>query len=114
MYDVMDEVMLRGFKAYKGHPDQRITSEGVELSGDETGNEELERSFEEFCKKTKEILSSKVEKVIVNPRLISVPGVISTTKHSLSSTMENIMKSQPVAEVNPFATMTATSKKILR
>lgn len=113
MYDVMDEVMLRGLKSYKGHPVQRITSEGVELPEDEAGNEELVKSHEEFCKKVKEILSNKVEKVVVNPRLVSVPAVVSTTKYSLSSTMENIMKSQPVAEANPFAAMTATSKKIL-
>ncbi|AFN82576.1 Hsp90-like protein [Encephalitozoon romaleae SJ-2008] len=112
MYDVMDEVMLRGFKKYKGHAIQRITSEGVELPEDEENNEEVVKSFEEFCKKVKDILSNKVEKVTVNPRLVSVPAVISTTKYSLSGTMENIMKSQPVTEANPFAAMTAVSKKI--
>lgn len=113
MYDVMDEVMLRGFKTYKGHAVQRITSEGVELPEDEAGHEEVSKQFEEFCKKAKEVLSNRVEKVVVNNRLVSVPAVVSTTKYSLSSTMENIMKSQPVAEANPFAAMTATSKKIL-
>ncbi|KAG5859553.1 heat shock protein 90 [Encephalitozoon hellem] len=112
MYDVMDEVMLRGLKKYKGHAIQRITSEGVELPEDEENNEEVVKSFEEFCKKVKDVLSSKVEKVTVNPRLVSVPAVISTTKYSLSGTMENIMKSQPVTEANPFAAMTAVSKKI--
>ncbi|CAD25139.1 HEAT-SHOCK PROTEIN HSP90 HOMOLOG [Encephalitozoon cuniculi GB-M1] len=112
MHEVMDEVMLRGLKKYKGHTIQRITSEGVELPEDEASNEEVVKSFEEFCKKVKDILSSKVEKVTVNPRLVSVPAVISTTKYSLSGTMENIMKSQPVTEANPFAAMTAVSKKI--
>lgn len=115
MHDVMDEIMLRGFKKYKGHAIQRITSEGVELPEDEGENEEVVKSFEGFCTKVKDILSSKVEKVVVNPRLTekSAPAVISTTKYSLSGTMENIMKSQPVTEANPFAAMTAVSKKIL-
>ncbi|ADM11103.1 Hsp90-like protein [Encephalitozoon intestinalis ATCC 50506] len=112
MYDVMDEVMLRGLKKYKGHAIQRITSEGVELPEDEENNEEIVKSFEEFCKKAKDLLSNKVEKVTVNPRLVSAPAVISTTKYSLSGTMENIMRSQPVTEANPFAAMTAVSKKI--
>lgn len=112
MYDVMDEVMLRSFKTYKGKNIQRITAEGVELPEQEDTTE-LVSSFEPFCNKVKEVLTSKVEKVNINPRLAkTIPAVITTTKYSLSSAMENIMRSQPVAEANPFAAMTAQSKKI--
>ncbi|KAM0671439.1 heat shock protein 90 [Ordospora colligata] len=113
MYDVMDEVMLRGFKKYKGHSVQRITSEGVELPEEDNVPEEVVKSHEEFCKKVKDILSDKVEKVSVNTRIgADIPIVISTTKYSLSGAMENIMRSQPVTEANPLAAMTAVSKKI--
>lgn len=113
MYDVMDEVMLRGFKKYKGHVVQRITSEGVELPEEDNVPEEVVKSHEEFCKKVKDVLSDRVEKVSVNTRLgAGVPVVISTTKYSLSGAMENIMRSQPVTEANPLAAMTAVSKKI--
>jgi molecular chaperone HtpG len=75
--------------------------------------EEVVKSHEEFCKKVKDILSDRVEKVSVNTRIgADVPIVISTTKYSLSGAMENIMRSQPVTEANPLAAMTAVSKKI--
>jgi molecular chaperone HtpG len=110
--NVTDEVMLRGLKTYKEKNIQRINAEGAKLPGEEV-DAELVSSYEEFCKKVKEVLGSKVEKVTVNPKIKGVPGLVSTTKYSLSSTMEAIMKSQPVIEANPFPAMNSTSKKIL-
>lgn len=112
MHDPMDEVMLRNLKTYQEKPIQRITSEGVELPEDESNSEELIKEHEALATKVKEILGNDVEKVLINPRLGTTPCVISTTKYSNSSVMENIMSSQLVAENNPLAAMTAMSKKI--
>ncbi|KAF9764423.1 heat shock protein 90 [Nosema granulosis] len=112
MHDPMDEVMLRNLKTYQEKPLQRITAEGVELPEDSTNFEEIIKEHENLSAKVKEILGNDVEKVVINPRLGAAPCVISTTKYSNSSVMENIMSSQLVAENNPLAAMTAMSKKI--
>jgi molecular chaperone HtpG len=113
MYEVMDEVMLRGLRTYKEKSIQRISAEGAKLPGEEEADKELVASCEPLCKKVKEVLGNRVEKVVVNPKIKAIPGLISTSKYSLSSTMEAIMKSQPVTESNPFAAMNSTSRKIL-
>ncbi|KAF7683786.1 heat shock protein 90 [Astathelohania contejeani] len=111
MYEAVDEIMLQGFRKYDGKDIQRITSEGVEIPGEKKDDESI-KAMEVVAEKLKEILKDSVEKVVLSPRLKNVPCLVSTGKYAHSAAMENIIRSQPGAEHNPFLSMMGMSKKI--
>ncbi|EPR79806.1 Heat shock protein 90, partial [Spraguea lophii 42_110] len=113
MYEVMDEIMLQNVKTYDGLEFQRINAEGIELPVENKVDEKKVKENEAFMNKIKEILDSKVEKVVSAKVNMDSPCVICTTKYSHSSAMENIIRSQPGAENNPFMQMMGLSKKIV-
>lgn len=111
MYEAIDEIMLQGFRKYKNHDIQRITSEGVEMAAREELSDETKKAFEPLCAKLKEILGANIEKVVLNTDLGDVPCLINSTKYGHSGAMEKILAAQPGAASNPFLSM-GLSKKI--
>jgi molecular chaperone HtpG len=90
------------------------TKEEIDL--DETEEEkktleELKQAYEPVCKKIKEILDNKVEKVVVGFRMEDSPCVLVTTEHGWTANMERIMKAQALRDSSMTSYM--VSKKIM-
>merc|ERR1712200_226232 len=69
------------------------------LTEDEKKKQEDDKAaFEGLCKKMKEILGDKVEKVIVSDRMVESPCSLVTGEYGWSANMERIMKAQALRD----------------
>jgi len=101
MTDPIDEYAIQQLKDYEGKPLKSCTKEGLDL--DETEDEkkafeELKQQYEPVCKKIKEILDTKVEKVVVGQRMEDSPCVLVTSEFGWTANMERIMKAQALRD----------------
>jgi len=113
MTDPIDEYMVQQLKEYDGKKLVCITKEGLKIDED---NEEEKKKAEEdkaanenLCKVVKDILSDKVEKVIVSQRIVDSPCVLVTGEHGWSAYMEKIMKAQALRD-NSMSTYMVSKK----
>merc|ERR1711979_130554 len=60
--------------------------------------EEEKASFETLCKKVKDILGSKVEKVVISDRMVGSPCSLVTGEFGWSANMERIMRAQALRD----------------
>jgi len=114
LIDPIDEYAIQQLKEYEGKTLKCCTKEGFEI--DETEDEkkafeELKQQFEPVCKKIKEILDSKVEKVIVGQRVENSPCVLVTSEYGWTANMERIMKAQALRDTSMTSYM--VSKKTM-
>jgi len=103
MTDPIDEYAVQQLRDYDGKKLVCATKEGLELemSDDEKKSKEEEaKSFEALCKKVKEILGEKIEKVILSDRIVDSPCVLVTGQFGWSANMERIMKAQALRDSN--------------
>jgi len=97
MTDPIDEYAVQQLKDFEDKKLVSATKEGLELdmSEDEKKQKEEEKkSFEPLCKKIKEILGDKIEKVQLSDRIVNSPCVLVTGEFGWSANMERIMKAQ--------------------
>merc|ERR1712244_111243 len=101
MGDPIDEYAVQQLREYDGKKLMCVTKEGLDLglTEDEKKKQEDEKAaFEGLCKKMKEILGDKVEKVITSDRMVESPCSLVTGEYGWSANMERIMKAQALRD----------------
>jgi len=101
MTDPIDEYAVQQLKDYDDKKLVCATKEGLELEmtdDEKKAAEEEKAAFESLCKKVKEILGDKIEKVVLSDRIVSSPCVLVTGEFGWSANMERIMKAQALRD----------------
>ncbi|EEF51239.1 heat shock protein 83 [Ricinus communis] len=114
MVDAIDEYAVTHLKEYDGKKLVSATKEGLQLEESEEEKQKKEekmKSFDNFCKKIKEILGDRVEKVMVSDRIVDSPCCLVTGEYGWTANMERIMKAQALRDSSMSAYM--SSKKIM-
>ena len=99
----IDEYMVQQFKEYSGKQFVCVQKENLNLNQTDEEKKKFEeetKSMETVCTKIKEVLESKVEKVVVSQRLSDSPCVLVTTEHGWSANMERILKAQALRDTS--------------
>jgi len=112
--DPIDEYAIQQLKDFEEKKLICATKEGLELDMTEEEKkkkEEEKASFEGLCKKIKEILGDKIEKVALSDRVVASPCVLVTAEFGWSANMERIMKAQALRDNSMTSFM--VSKKTL-
>jgi len=101
LVDPIDEYAIQQLKDYKGKSLACATKEGLDLGlteEEKKAKEEEKASFEGLCKKVKDILGSKVEKVSISDRMVGSPCSLVTGEYGWSANMERIMRAQALRD----------------
>tara|TARA_Y100000389_G_scaffold205027_1_gene262145 strand:- start:10935 stop:13088 length:2154 start_codon:yes stop_codon:yes gene_type:complete len=93
--DPIDEYAVQQLKEFDGKKLLCATKDNTDL-GDKV-TEDTTKSFEATCKKIKDILEDKVNKVSVSNRMNNSPCCLTTGEHGWSANMERIVKAQAMA-----------------
>ena len=105
MTDPLDEYVMQTVKDYNGYSLASITKESLKLEEVEDNNYDL------LCKKMKELLGERVEKVKLGSRIIDSPSCLVTTDFGWTANMERIMNAQTLGDNSASSYM--KSKKIM-
>jgi len=100
MVDPIDEYAVQQLKEYDGKKLVCVTKEGLELPEDEEEKKRIEeekKALETLCTVVKDILGSKVEKVVVSNRIVDSPCCLVTGQWGWSANFERLMKSQALS-----------------
>jgi molecular chaperone HtpG len=114
MVDPIDEYCVQQLREYEGKKLICATKEGLELEEDEDEKKEREEEqakMESLCTTIKDILGSKVEKVMISNRIVDSPCCLVTGQFGWSANMERIMKAQALRDSSMSAYM--ASKKTM-
>merc|ERR1712217_103159 len=101
LVDPIDEYCIQQLKDYKGKTMACATKEGLDLGlteEEKKAQEEEKASFESLCKKVKDILGNKVEKVVISDRMVNSPCSLVTGEYGWSANMERIMRAQALRD----------------
>jgi len=101
MTDPIDEYAVQQLKDYDDKKLVSATKEGLELDQTEDEKkaaEEEKAAYESLCKKVKEILGDKIEKVVLSDRIVTSPCCLVTGEFGWSANMERIMKAQALRD----------------
>merc|ERR1719476_603850 len=101
LVDPIDEYAIQQLKDYKGKSLACATKEGLDLGlteEEKKAKEEEKAAYEGLCKKVKDILGSKVEKVSISDRMVGSPCSLVTGEYGWSANMERIMRAQALRD----------------
>jgi len=101
MVDPIDEYAIQQLKDYQGKTMACATKEGLDLGLTEEEKkkaEEEKAAYEDLCKKVKDILGKKVEKVIISDRMVGSPCSLVTGEFGWSANMQRIMRAQALRD----------------
>merc|ERR1712115_771320 len=114
MTDPIDEYCVQQLKEFDDEKLICATKEGLKLEDTDEQKkifEEAKAATEGLCKQIKDILDTKVEKVVVSNRLADSPCCLVTGEYGWSANMERIMKAQALRDSTQSSYM--TSKKTM-
>merc|ERR1711933_439124 len=101
LVDPIDEYAIQQLKDYQGKTMACATKEGLDLGLSEEEKkkaEEEKANFSSLCKKVKDILGNKVEKVVISDRMVGSPCSLVTGEFGWSANMERIMRAQALRD----------------
>lgn len=101
LVDPIDEYAIQQLKDYQGKTLACATKEGLDLGlteEEKKAKEEEKAAFEGLCKKVKDILGDKVEKVVISDRMVDSPCSLVTGEYGWSANMERIMRAQALRD----------------
>jgi len=101
MTDPIDEYAVQQLKDFEEKKLVCATKEGLELEEsdeEKKRKEEEKKSYENLCKKVKEVLGDKIEKVVLSNRVVNSPCCLVTGEFGWSANMERIMKAQALRD----------------
>merc|ERR1712130_1055457 len=101
LVDPIDEYAIQQLKDYQGKTMACATKEGLDLGlteDEKKAAEEEKASYQELCKKVKDILGAKVEKVVISDRMVGSPCSLVTGEFGWSANMERIMRAQALRD----------------
>jgi len=110
LVDPIDEYAIQQLKDYQGKSMACATKEGLDLGLTEEEKkkaEETKSQFEDLCKKVKDILGKKVEKVVISERMVGSPCSLVTGEFGWSANMERIMRAQALRDSSMSTYMVA-------
>jgi len=110
LVDPIDEYAIQQLKDYQGKTMACATKEGLDLGLSEEEKkkaEEEKASFEDLCKKVKDILGKKVEKVVISDRMVGSPCSLVTGEFGWSANMQRIMRAQALRDSSMSSYMVA-------
>merc|ERR1712010_293447 len=114
MVDPIDEYCVQQLKEFDDKKLICATKEGMALEDTDEEKklfEEAKAATEGLCKQIKDILDTKVEKVVISNRLADSPCCLVPGEYGWSANMERIMKAQALRDASQSAYM--TSKKTM-
>ena len=102
MTDPIDEYTIQEIKDFKGKKLISVAQSDVDLNNDTEKKEfeQLKKQNVKLCNTIKEILDSKLEKVVISPRLNETPCILVSGDHGWTGNMERIMKAQALNNDN--------------
>merc|ERR1719397_1053116 len=110
LVDPIDEYAIQQLKDYNGKTMACATKEGLDMGLTEEEKklaEDTKANFEDLCKKVKDILGKKVEKVIISERMVGSPCSLVTGEFGWSANMERIMRAQALRDSSMSTYMVA-------
>merc|ERR1719265_1515750 len=114
MTEPIDEYAVQQLKEYDGKKLLCSTKEGLKLNDTDDEKKKFEEEkakTEGLCKLIKEVLDTKVDKVVVSNRLENSPCCLVTGEYGWTARMEQIMKAQALRDASSSSYM--TSKKTM-
>lgn len=96
--ETIDEYAIQALQTYKDKKLICLAKNNVKFDSDDEKDEE----YKSFMEKVKELLSTKVDKVVVSHKLTTTPCCLTVAEHAWSPNMQKIIKMQAMSNTSSF------------